>query len=133
MKQRPTSFLPTSLRLILACVLLLGLLVRASLPVGFMPVFDDDHMVSIEICTGGDVKQMLVKASDMPDAPYSDKQHTNKSTCAYAMALAPSLAAIAEIVLPPNYTAHATIVALEIASQYRSLNRVYLAQGPPVA
>ncbi|HCK33328.1 MAG: hypothetical protein CMH32_00770 [Micavibrio sp.] len=72
-------------RFAILIVMLLGFALNAFVPKGFMPSFDADGKVAIQICSGmdGSVKTIYVDG----EQEQSDDTHINKDKCPYALAL----------------------------------------------
>ena len=72
-------------RFAILIVMLFGFALNAFVPKGFMPSFDADGKVAIQICSGmdGSVKTVYVDG----EQEQSDDAHISKDTCPYALAL----------------------------------------------
>lgn len=72
-------------KLAILIVMLLGFALNAFVPKGFMPSFDADGKVAIQICSGmdGTVQTIYVDG----EQEQSDDAHINKDKCPYALAL----------------------------------------------
>lgn len=70
---------------VILLLMLVGFALNAFVPKGFMPSFDEDGKVAIQICSGidGSVKTIYVGGDQGP----SDDTHMSKDQCPYAVAL----------------------------------------------
>lgn len=72
-------------KLAILIVMLLGFALNAFVPKGFMPSFDADGKVAIQICSGMDGSTRTIYVDG--EQEQSDDTHVNKDKCPYALAL----------------------------------------------
>lgn len=72
-------------RFAILIVMLLGFTLNAFVPKGFMPSFDANGKVAIQICSGIDGTVQTIYFDGEPEQ--TDDMHINKDKCPYAMAL----------------------------------------------
>ena len=115
--------------------ILLAFLVKALVPVGFMPGEGTDGKIEIVICTGQGAVTQLV---DISHSPYNDDEHSkdehqdssSRQTCPYAPVLAQDVNTFVPASLPAVYP---ELFSFRVLSEKQNtLNRSYNAQAPPV-
>lgn len=125
----------------LLCVLvLLGLLVRAAVPAGFMPGTDHDGMVTIVICTMQGAQTIEIPAEHSP-LPVPQNQDHDKiadgmdmGPCAYAPVLTHHHPAQDQVVVPRLADgAGGPVMSTGITPFDTIKGKIWLSRGPPAA
>jgi hypothetical protein len=90
MNRRPaTSFFSQSRLRLAAGLMILGVLLQALIPAGFMPSFAKDGKVALVICSGLGEKTVFVDADDY-SAPDHQSDNDDNSACPYFLAQTPA-------------------------------------------
>lgn len=103
-------------------------LIRAMVPVGFMPDFSGQH--AIQICSGTDIKTIMVDQSGQPVDKDHQKQTDNKA-CSFSFLSGGMAANTPEVVIgePLSYPAGQQAYILELLTKFFAASP--LSRGPP--
>lgn len=134
-------------RVFLYSLMLLALMVRSVVPVGFMPSQGRNGKVEIVICTGSGPATMLMDTDkipaithDMPAGHAHDGQHGGKDgnsgsrlSCPYAPVLAQGLPGVAPVALPAVIYKDEQSFMLAASVPSGIVLKPWFSQGPPVS
>lgn len=126
---------------ILRCLVLLGVMVRAMVPAGFMPAFASTggDLLPLVICSGvtGDTTVYL-PADQMPDQSEKGPQepHTpaaHDAPCAFAAHFSLGTTAAPPQLPPSIFDTKPPVPSAESAPEAKRDSKSFLSQGPPVS
>lgn len=102
-------------------------LIRAMVPVGFMPDFSGKH--AIQICSGTEIKTIMVDQSGQPVG--SDHQKQTDKACSFSFLSGGMAASTPEVVIgvPLSYPAGQQAFILELLTKFYAASP--LSRGPP--
>lgn len=118
----------SALRVLAASLVLLGVLLRAVVPQGFMPVAAGaEALVRIEICTASGLADIFVPTGEAPQTSHHDEAPHDPCpyATAFAQALFTSFASLAPLPLPAYSASCAARLPVSTCA------RPYEAQAPP--
>lgn len=110
-------------------LLLLVLLARSLVPVGYMPVFSADGKVQIAICTGHGPATVSVDADKTPLGTPHNGSH---DVCPFAPVLSRALAHMDIPALPVFVYGEGKLVLQTVAALSAVTPKPWLSQGPPI-
>lgn len=132
-------------RVFLYSLMLLALLVRSVVPVGFMPAQSHDGKVEIVICTGSGLSTMLMDVDKVPAMTSAGHAHgdhhsddkggdpASHHSCPYASVLAQGLPGMVPVALPAviHKDTHPFTLAASLPSG--GVLKPWFSQGPPLS